>query len=160
MLSHRPVIRYSGKPIPKGGYKVRLTKEKAEEFDRLTEEMNSRRVSPEDIKNGIKVHSPFKGVSDLKELDRLYMEDKLRHEKRQAENQTRKTEKVDMYKGLTSIEISVLKLLESGEKLTVDSMSGLGIPLPKLLSVLTVLEIKKRIVQLPGGYFQINKDGK
>lgn len=159
MLSHRPVIRYSGKPIPKGGYKVRLTKEKAEEFDRLTEEMNSRRVSPEDIKNGIKVHSPFKGVSDLKELDRLYMEDKLRHEKRQAENQTRKTEKVDMYKGLTSIEISVLKLLESGEKLTVDSMSGLGIPLPKLLSVLTVLEIKKRVVQLPGGYFQINKDG-
>ena len=70
--------------------------------------------------------------------------------KRQAENQTRKTEKVDMYKGLTSIEISVLKLLESGEKLTVDSMSGLGIPLPKLLSVLTVLEIKKTCSSVAG----------
>ena len=63
-----------------------------------------------------------------------------------------------IYEGLTSVEIKVLKVLENGDRVTVDAMSHLGIPLPKLLSVLTVLEIKHRVNQFPGGYFEINRD--
>ncbi len=157
MLSHRTVIKYPEAPVPEGGYKVKLTKEKIEEFDRLTDDMNKRAIAMDEIRSGIKVRSPFKGVNDLKELDRLYMEDRKKQESRSAEKEKAGNETEIDYTGLSGVEISVLKLLENGDKLTVDSMSCLGIPLPKLLSLLTVLEIKKRIVQLPGGFFQINK---
>ena len=136
---------------------MKLTKEKIEEFDRLTDDMNKRAIAMDEIRSGIKVRSPFKGVNDLKELDRLYMEDRKKQESRSAEKEKAGNETEIDYTGLSGVEISVLKLLENGDKLTVDSMSCLGIPLPKLLSLLTVLEIKKRIVQLPGGFFQINK---
>jgi predicted Rossmann fold nucleotide-binding protein DprA/Smf involved in DNA uptake len=108
-------------------------------------------------------NKPKKKTADIieenfKNLDEMYEQDKIRHEQMlKSKAQAKAKGELDTT-GLTSVEISVLKLLDGGKSLTVDSMSHLGIPLPKLLSVLTLLEIKRRITQLPGGYFEINKD--
>ena len=62
------------------------------------------------------------------------------------------------YDGLSDDEIQVLKVLECGERMTVESMSALEMPLQNILTTLTLLEIKHRVIQHPGGYFEIYKD--
>lgn len=155
LMGHRPILRYPEGPVPEGGYKVNLTKEKRERFDRMTQEMNERKVTMETVDQ---IHSIVPCPQTLDELNRLYDEDiRVAEEYKKAREEAKKSGLPD-YLGLSGVEISILKLLEGGEKITVDAMSHLGIPLPKLLSVLTVLEIKKRIIQHPGGYFEINRD--
>ncbi len=155
LLTHRPIIRYPKGPIPMGGYKTKITKEKAEYYDRL--ESGSYPINSA-ARNTPKVKSTVPIEADFKSLDEMYEYDKRRHEQMlKSKAQAKEKGELDT-SGLTSVEISVMKLLDGGKRLTVDSMSHLGIPLPKLLSVLTLLEIKRRITQLPGGYFEINKD--
>ncbi len=55
--------------------------------------------------------------------------------------------------GLNESECTILKFIFEKGKASADSMSSLGIPISKLLSALTSLEIKERIEQIPGGYF-------
>jgi hypothetical protein len=59
---------------------------------------------------------------------------------------------------MSEIEIKVYEYIQERGKVGVDSMGSLGLPLPKLLSVLTLLEIKHRITQHPGGLFEIRED--
>ncbi len=155
LMGRRPVLIYPKGPMPKGGYKVNLTKEKRDRFDRITEEMNERKVTMENVD---KIHSVVPCAQTFEELNRLYDEDmRIAEEYRKIREEAKRSGLPD-YTGLSSIEISILKLLEGGKRITVDAMSHLGIPLSKLLSVLTVLEIKKRIIQHPGGYFELNRD--
>lgn len=59
---------------------------------------------------------------------------------------------------ISNTEIEILKLIQQGGRMTIDEMSSLGIPVHKLLSILTLLEVKKYVKQLPGGYFELTKD--
>ncbi len=55
--------------------------------------------------------------------------------------------------GLDETETAILKFIFEKGKASVDTMSGLGIPVSRLLAALTSLEIKERTEQIAGGYF-------
>ncbi len=57
--------------------------------------------------------------------------------------------------GLSESEAKILLFIFEKGNTTVDGMSSLGIPVPKLLAYLTSLEISGLIDQLPGGYFKL-----
>lgn len=59
---------------------------------------------------------------------------------------------------ISDTEVEILKFIRKNGRMTVDEMSSLGIPVHKLLSLLTLLEVKKYVKQLPGGYFELNKE--
>lgn len=59
--------------------------------------------------------------------------------------------------GLNEDEAAVLKFIFQHQPVGIDGMTELQFPVPKLLSTVTVLEIKQRLKQLPGGYFEIKK---
>ena len=155
MLAHRPVLKYREDPMPPGGYKIELTPEKIAKYERMSNELDQMRL---DTSVSLKPKPVFDCITDLVELRKLAEKDKEIHLQRQKLREEARAKGLVDYTGLSSVEIKVLKVLEGGERLTVDSMSHLGIPLTKLLSVLTVLEIKHRIIQHPGGYFEINRD--
>ncbi len=66
------------------------------------------------------------------------------------------TEKLNL-EGLNEDEAAVLKFVSQHQPVGIDGMTELQLPVPKLLSTVTVLEIKQRLKQLPGGYFEIKK---
>lgn len=156
ILAHRPVLRYRKDPIPPGGYEVHLTKEKIAQFEQMEEESRHRRIS---IKDGFKIEPSFPGATlDPKKLKEFQEMDKRLYEERERKKAEAALNGQEDYSGLSDLEVSALKLIKNGGKVTVDAMDCLGIPLPRLLSMLTVLEVKQRIVQLPGGYFCIKED--
>ena len=60
--------------------------------------------------------------------------------------------------GLTEDEVTVVKFLyEKGRSKSDAVMNATNMTLPKLLTAVTMLEIKQRIAQLPGGYFELIK---
>ncbi len=59
---------------------------------------------------------------------------------------------------LSNTELEILKLIRNGRRITIEEMTRIGIPVQKLLSILTLLEIKNCIKQLPGGYFELSAD--
>ena len=59
--------------------------------------------------------------------------------------------------GLSPVEIHILSELKKGKRLTADNLSETGLPLTQLISALSMLEIKQRIIQLPGGYYELSK---
>lgn len=61
------------------------------------------------------------------------------------------------YDGLSDNEVAVLKAIEKRGKASVDTLGDVGIPISAILATITLLEIKHRIVQLPGGYFEIKR---
>ena len=157
MLAHRPILKYRDDPVPLGGYRVELTEEKKQHFERLDAEMDARNQQA-GMYSMMKPKPMFDCVTDFHELKMLNERDKEIHAERERIRAEARAKGVTDYSGLTNVEIMVLKELEGGKRLTLDTLSQIGIPLTNLLSVLTVLEIKHRIVQLPGGYYEINKD--
>jgi predicted Rossmann fold nucleotide-binding protein DprA/Smf involved in DNA uptake len=155
-MAGRMIIKYRSDPMPPDGYKVNITKEKAKRFDSITAEMErEKRLKMADAN---KIRPIFECVTDFKELEAQYDADAKRNEEiLKRRNEARASGKPD-YTGLSSVEISILELLREKGRVTVDSMSHLGIPLPKLLSILTVLEVKGRILQHSGGYFELDPD--
>lgn len=139
VLLGRPVLKYPEGPMPEGGYKITVNPENVKEFQHLTHEMERNRCSvyDDDVIRPVIPHP-----TTLKELKELRDQDMAA--KALPPN----------YSGLSEIELKVINLLKNGKK-SVDSMSELGIPLPKLLSLLTMMEIKQLITQLPGGYFEL-----
>ena len=61
------------------------------------------------------------------------------------------------YDGLSDSEIAVLKALEKVGKASVDTLGDVGIPVSQVIATMSLLEIKHRVVHLPGGYFEIVK---
>ena len=59
------------------------------------------------------------------------------------------------FDGLNEMESNVLKFIYEHSSVSVDGMSSLNIPVSKLLATVTMLEIKQKIIQKPGGYFEI-----
>ena len=112
-------------------------------------------MNKEDI---MKPKPMFDCVTDLQELKKLSDMDIERHAERQRLREEAKANGVTDYAGLSSFEIKVIKELEGGKKLSFDALTQIDIPVSSLIQVLTVLEIKHRIVQLPGGYYAINED--
>lgn len=157
MLAHRPILRYRDDPIPPGGYTVELTPEKIARFERISYEAEARQ-SLINKENMLKPQPVFDCVTDFKELAKLNEKDKEIHAEREKLRAEARKRGVTDYTGLSNVEIRVIKELEDGSRLTADNLTRTGIPLSKLLPVLTVLEIKHRIIQTPGGYYEINKD--
>ncbi len=59
------------------------------------------------------------------------------------------------YDGLNEMESAVLKFIFEKGSVGIDGMGALDIPVSKLLATVTMLEIKQKITQKPGGYFEI-----
>ena len=59
--------------------------------------------------------------------------------------------------GLSEQETAVIEALEKNERLSADALSQLGIPPGKIISVLTMLEIKQLITHTEGGFYELNK---
>lgn len=70
-------------------------------------------------------------------------------------NGTQKSKPEVSYEGLNEMESKVLKFIFEKESVSVDGMASLDIPVSKLLATVTMLEIKQKITQKPGGYFEI-----
>ncbi len=145
-LMGRPVISYSRGPMPEGGYKVNITPEKRARYNCMTASIADGDLKIENI-DKIRCNSSDteEFTRDLKSLLRKYIPHN--NDAPQAKEDT-----------LTGIELSILRLLENGNKLTIEQMSHLGVPLSKLLSVLSMLELKKHIIRHPNGYFELNRN--
>lgn len=140
MLAKRKILTYPEGPIPPGGYTIELTPEKCERFERMEKGLEFITVTGDPDK----ITCPIEHIDNLREILRL-----------QEQVKQKQVKKPDLT-GLSELEIKVIECLAEKGKITVDSMSHLEIPLPKLLSTLTLLEIKQKVVQLPGGYFELN----
>ena len=83
---------------------------------------------------------------------------KAKPEKKQGADKPteKKNEKPSVsFEGLNELETSVLKFILDHGPVSIDGMASLNIPVSKLLATVTMLEIKKKISQKPGGYFEI-----
>ena len=157
-LVRRPVFEVRSDPVPEGGFTVELTPEKIAKFQAMEGIIPPAEPPDFDMSQGIKPVPAFECVTDLHELKRLADQDLLIHEERQRQRAEAKRLGLPDYTGLTNIEIKILKKLEDGNKRSLDALSENEIPLGKLISILTILEIKQRVIQLPGGYYEINKN--
>jgi predicted Rossmann fold nucleotide-binding protein DprA/Smf involved in DNA uptake len=139
-LAGRPVFRYPSEPMPDGGYRIthRVDKQEYERKERERREKLKEEIGDPDIIRPVIPHA-----STLEEMKELRDKDTI---PKSNEN----------YSSLSGIEKEIVYCLEGGRK-TIDAMSHLGIPVPKLLSVLTMLEIKQIVNQLPGGYFELKR---
>lgn len=68
-----------------------------------------------------------------------------------------KAEEKPSYEGLSETEIAILKAIDGKGRVSVDAISDIGIPVSEIISTITILEIKQRVVTHPGGYFEILK---
>lgn len=154
ILGHKQYLTYPKDPIPENGYEAHLTEEKIKYFDKISERAKNR------VPKGAKfeIETPFKPISDLHELYQMHIDAKAEHEERVKLKAELKEKGEPDYIGMSESEIKVYKYISEKGKIGVDSMGDIGLPLSKLLSVLTVLEIKRKISQLPGGYFEIRND--
>ncbi len=153
-LGKAPTIIYPEGPMPKGGYRVNLTPEKRAFYNNMSSSLSSRNL---DIRDADTIKPVIDCVTDVKDLGKVLDNSAAFHEEQLRRREAARKSGIPDYSGLTEPEISILKLLKSKGTVTANEMSHLGIPINKLLSVLTVLEMKKRIKQLPGGYFELNE---
>lgn len=154
LITSRAYITYPKGPIPEKGYKVELTPEKIKYFQELEE----RSKKPPAPNARFEIKSLEKDLPTLKELFKLHELGHAEHERRVKLREELKAKGEPDYIGMSEIEIKVYEYIQERGKVGVDSMGSLGLPLPKLLSVLTLLEIKHRITQHPGGLFEIRED--
>ncbi len=98
----------------------------------------------------------FVPTSDIKVTSSLKKIHKIMKEADDIEN-VRLDDRPDTT-GLSEDEITVLAHLHQKGRSGSDAIiNATGMPLPNLLTAVTMLEIKQRIVQLPGGYFELIK---
>ncbi|MBE6609951.1 MAG: DNA-protecting protein DprA [Ruminococcaceae bacterium] len=154
LMTSRSYITYPKGPIPEGGYKVELTDEKIRFFDELSE--RSKKAPPKNAR--FVITTPEKNLPTMQELVKLHEQGHAEHERRVKLREELKAKGEPDYIGMSETEIQVYEFINGRGKIGVDSMGSLGLPLPKLLSVLTLLEIKHRIIQHPGGLFEIRED--
>lgn len=154
LVTSRAYITYPKDPMPENGYKIELTPEKIKYFDDLKE----RSMKPPGPNARFEIKSLEKDLPTLKELCRLHELGQAEHERRVKLREELKAKGEPDYIGMSETEIKVFEYIQERGKVGVDSMGSLGLPLPKLLSVLTLLEIKHRITQHPGGLFEIRED--
>ncbi len=150
----RAYIAYPKGPIPEKGYKVDLTEEKIKFFD----EMNERNKKAPGKKQEFVISSPVKTVHTLKELCKMHEIEQKEHQRREKLRKELKEKGEPDYIGMSDAEIKVYEYINTHGKIGVDNMGCLGYSLPNLLSILTLLEIKHKIIQRPGGFFEIRED--
>ncbi len=167
----RVYLTYPKEPMPENGYEVVLSDEGFKNFENINESRFKTNFSETDsifpietykavddpvaaaVKSGTEKNkkSPFKRImSEKKEIrPKTGISNSKQNKKIDA------IEKKINFDGLSETESAVLKFIFQHPNSGIDSMSELGIPVPKLLSIVTMLEIKKKIIQKPGGYFEI-----
>jgi len=150
----RNYIMYPKGPIPEKGYKVELTEEKIRYFD----EINERNNRAPGTKQEFVISSPVKTVHTLKELCKMHEMEEKEHQRREKLRKELKEKGQPDYIGMSEAEIKVYEYINKHGKIGVDNMGCLGYSLPNLLSVLTLLEIKHKVIQRPGGFFEIRDD--
>ncbi len=139
-LAGRPIFRYPSEPMPEGGYRIthKVDPKEYERKERERREKLKEEIGDPDIIRPVIPHAPtLEEMKELRDKDTI-----LKYN--------------DEYSSLNATEKEIVYCLEGGRK-TIDAMSHLGIPVPKLLSVLTMLEIKQIVNQLPGGYFELKR---
>ena len=139
-------LSYPSGPIPAGGYEINLTDEKVRGFDRISNASSHRRF---DENETFETRAAFSQTSDLREI------------RKQIDLERQKTKSVEQpldISGLSETEVSIVKFVYTNGKTNIDTLSvKLNTPVNIILSCITMLEIKQRITQLPGGYVEIKK---
>lgn len=131
-----------------GVYEIALNNETKQRYDNIIASEGKRYFNANDR---------FVPTSDIKVTGSLKKIHKLMKEADDIEN-IRLDDRPDLT-DLTEDEIAIVKHLHQNGRSSSDAIiNATGISLPNLLTAVTMLEIKQRIAQLPGGYFELIKD--
>lgn len=130
-----------------GIYEIALNSETKRRYDNIVSSEGKRYFNANDR---------FVPTSDIKITSSLKEIHKRMKEANDIEN-VRLDDRPELT-GLTEDEATVIKHLYANGKSSSDAIiNATGMSLPRLLTAVTMLEIKQRISQLPGGYFELIK---
>ena len=182
----RVYLTYPKEPMPENGYEINLTEEGLRTFDQSSE-FNFRtafsetdRVFPvasyksenDPIADAVKKQAEKKkrisfrriksqdDVTESETSSKNKRTDKTKNSVKPVNgdsSEKSETKKTISYEGLNETETEILKFIFEHQPVGIDGMSSLGIPVSQLLSTVTILEIKQKISQKPGGYFEIKQ---
>ncbi len=140
-------LEYPSKGARESIYEIPINDETKQKYDSLLS-LEKRRYF--DANERFVPTSDIKVTGSLKELRRRILADEpLADVKKDVAPDTT---------GLSDDETTVVKYLYSNGRSNSDTIiNATGISLPKLLTAVTMLEIKQKITQLPGGYFELIK---
>ena len=179
-------LTYPKEPMPEGGYEIKLTDEKIKSFENSqyanfnselldnnaaftaipygvvdgkdTATVNKKSEKKKILLFGQRKADLDKGIMPRGSRDGISREQTVRKKRTQADvEKTEVKQSPISYGGLNETECSVLKLILERQPVSIDGMSSLGLSVSQLLSTVTMLEIKQKITQKPGGYFEIKK---
>ena len=159
----RVYLTYPKGPMPENGYEITLTEEGLKNFNKINEERFKTAFSETDRVFPV---ASYKADTDpiaqavskkAEENKRLKKKSKRDQKSAATENAVPKTKQALNLEGLNETEATVLKFIFEHQPISIDGMNALNLSVPQLLSTLTVLEIKQRISQKPGGYFEIKE---
>lgn len=145
---HNSVIRLQYPETDKSGiYEVALNSETKRRYDNIVSSegkryfgANDRFVPTSDIKVTSSLKEIHKRMKEADDIENVHLDNRP-----------------DL-SGLTEDETAVIKHLYANGRSTSDTIiNATGMTLPRLLTAVTMLEIKQRIAQLPGGYFELIK---
>lgn len=177
--TERVYLTYPREPMPKDGYQIELSEEGLKNFEKQMTRHFAAEFSEADIltptspykiendpikaarekKSEKKKRLSFKRIkTDESENSKAADKKSLSEDKRSDELKAKATPKAKptvSYDGLNEMESKVLKFIFEKGSVSVDGMTSLDIPVSKLLATVTMLEIKQKITQKPGGYFEI-----
>ncbi len=145
-----PGLKYPSEIPPDTGYEVNLSKEKADYYATIANTSYHRRFEPN---SEFTASASSHGASENTIESQSDMP-KIRHSERS--NQPKAF--LPDLTGLSENEAAILKFISQNGKSLADDMLPLKISISDILASLTVLEVKKRIVRLPGGYFDLIKE--
>ncbi len=170
--TERVYLTYPKEPMPKDGYQIALSEEGLKNFEsefgvsfktEFSETDSFIPITPYKIEN-----DPIKAVANKKaekkkklsfkriksDADEKASTTDKKSDKNKITDTPKATQKIS-YEGLNEMESALLKFIFEEGSVGVDGMAALNIPVSKLLATVTMLEIKQKITQKPGGYFEI-----
>ncbi len=158
----RSPLIYPNEPLTENGYKIVITEEDIRKYSDIKPTSTPKQVSAEE-KSDIAEKALYDHITALRSLRKSRVipqpqsasKDKcsVQDEAKLEGNQKASAPTEPNLDGLDDTETKILSFIFEKGRSSVDAMSSLGIPIPKLLAALTSLEIKDRVEQIPGGYF-------
>ncbi len=170
--TERVYLTYPKEPMPRDGYRIVLSEEGLKNFE--SQAMVSFKTEFSEADSIIPITSyktendPIKAAANKKAEkkkrlsfkriksdtdEKPSVSDKKADKRGTAD--TQKSKLTVSYEGLNEMESAVLKFILEKGPVGIDGMGSLDIPVSKLLATVTMLEIKQKITQKPGGYFEV-----
>lgn len=168
--TERVYLTYPREPMPKNGYEIDLSSEGLERLKKINDSRFRDGFSETDRIYQVASYAPKPSSQASKSQDgsaspfkrrsgenSAHLQDNTGFASVKSGNVNARSSITPDLTGLNDTEAAVLKFVSEHQPVGIDGMSELQLPVPKLLSTVTALEIKQRLKQLPGGYFEIKK---